>query len=125
MMRQSFGFCAVFAAAAMIGLPGDGGAQSAQPWSLQGSLLLANVKLGTTLVGGAGVEAQLRYTPASLFSIGAGFQSTAHTSGGDKLTMTGLFIEPRYALDIGSDRIAPYLAGRLAMLSQTSDLTAA
>ncbi len=97
-------------------------AQSAQPWSLQGSLFTANAKLGANTVGGAGFEAQLRYTPASAWSLGGGMQYTSHTSGADKLNLTGFFLEPRYALDIGSDRFAPYLAGRVAILSQSSDL---
>lgn len=120
--RVEIGVCAVVAAAVLAG-PAESAAQSAQTWSVQGSLLLANVDLGGELVGGAGIEAQLRFTPASLFSAGAGFQSTSHTSGGEKLTMTGVFVEPRFALDIGSDRVAPYLAGRIAFLSQSSDLT--
>ena len=111
--------------ALVIARPAESAAQSAQMWSVQGSLLLANVDLGSKLVGGAGIEAQLRVTPASLFSAGLGFQSTTHSSGGDKLTLTGVFVEPRYALDIGSDRFAPYLAGRVALLSQTADLKAA
>jgi opacity protein-like surface antigen len=97
-------------------------AQSAQPWSLQGSLFTANAKLGASTVGGAGFEAQLRYTPASAWSLGGGLQYTSHTSGNDELNLTGFFLEPRYALDIGSDRFAPYLAGRVAMLSQKSTL---
>lgn len=123
--RRTLGLCCAMLATSVVASPAAAPAQSAQPWSVQGSLLLANVKLGSSLVGGAGIEAQLRYTPAGLFSLGAGFQSTAHTSGGDKLTMTGVFVEPRYALDIGSDRVAPYLAGRVAALSQTSDFTTA
>ena len=125
MSRQLLGFCSAVLATTLVAAPANAHAQSAQPWSLQGSLLLANVDLGGKQVGGAGIEAQLRYTPASLFSLGAGFQSTAHESGGEKLTMTGVFVEPRYALDIGSDHVAPYLAGRVALLSQTSDLKAA
>ena len=130
MQRRMLGFgSAAFAAAVLaagaLASPASARAQSAQPWSIQGSLLLANVNLGAKQVGGAGIEAQLRYTPASLLSAGVGFQSTSHSSGGEKLTMTGVFVEPRYALDIGSDRVAPYLAGRVALLSQTSDLKAA
>ena len=100
-------------------------AQSAQPWSIQGSLFLANAKLGASSVGGAGFEAQLRYTPASVWSFGAGLQSTTHESGNDLLTISGIFFEPRYAIDIGNDRIAPYLAGRIALLNQEADLATA
>jgi hypothetical protein len=101
------------------------GAQSAQPWSIQASLFGANAKLGASSVGGAGFEVQGRYTPAGIWSLGAGLQSTTHTSGREELTLSGVFIEPRVAIDIGSDRVAPYLAGRLAALTQTSDLTGA
>lgn len=100
-------------------------AQSAQTWSLQGSWLLANVDLGGSLVAGAGLEAQLRFTPRSVFSIGGGFQATSHESAGEKLTLTGVFFEPRLAVDIGSDRVAPYVAGRFVALSQTADLRGA
>lgn len=116
----SFG-CVALATVVVLG-PASSSAQSAQPWSGQASLLLANVDLGGSLVGGAGIEAQLRYTPASLFSLGVGLQSTAHSSGNDKLTLAGMFAEPRFAIDIGSDRFAPYVAGRVALLRQTSDL---
>lgn len=109
--------------AALLVAPLTLAAQSAQPWSLQGSLFTANAKLGASTVGGAGFEAQLRFTPASAWSLGGGLQYTSHTSGSDKLNLTGYFLEPRYALDVGSDRFAPYLAGRVAILSQSSDLT--
>jgi hypothetical protein len=99
-------------------------AQSAQPWSLQASLLAASQKIaeGTEAVNGIGIEAQLRYTPAALWSLGGGVQYSVHPSGGDEIAITGFFIEPRYALDIGSDRFAPYLAGRFAILRQALEL---
>lgn len=118
-MSRIVGMAAV---ATILMAPPPAGAQSAQPWSLQGSVLLANVDLGGELVGGAGIEAQLRFTPAALWSAGIGIQSTTHKSGGEQLSLSGFFIEPRYALDIGSDRFAPYLAGRIAVLNQDSDL---
>jgi hypothetical protein len=110
---------------AALTLAAPAGAQSAQPWSIQASLFGANAKLGSTAVGGAGFEAQVRYTPASRWSFGAGIQSTTHESGSEQMTLTGYFFEPRVAIDVGSNKFVPYLAGRLAMLNQESDLTGA
>jgi hypothetical protein len=98
------------------------GAQSAQPYSIQASFLAASQKIGSRLVTGPGFEGQLRYTPAALWSVGVGFQYSSHTSGGDEIRIMGGFIEPRYAFDIGSDRIAPYIAGRLALLREVLTL---
>ncbi|HKS05591.1 MAG TPA: outer membrane beta-barrel protein [Gemmatimonadaceae bacterium] len=97
-------------------------AQSAQPYSIQASFLAASQKIGDRLVSGPGFEGQLRYTPASLWSVGVGFQYSSHTSGGDEIRIMGGFIEPRYAFDIGSDRVAPYIAGRIALLRQVLTL---
>lgn len=100
-------------------------AQSAQPWSVQLSGLAASQDLGGSLIFGAGFESQLRYTPPSLWSLGAGVQWSSHTSGPDTLELSGIFLEPRYTVDIGSDRVAPYLAGRVAALRQSSTLQVA
>jgi len=100
-------------------------AQSAQPWSVQVSGLAASQDLGGSLVFGAGFEGQLRYTPVSLWSLGGGVQWSSHTSGPDTLELSGAFLEPRYTVDIGSDRVAPYLAGRVALLQQSSTLQVA
>jgi hypothetical protein len=100
---------------------GSGRAQSAQLFSIQASGLAASFKdqgsSGTnSLVSGFGVEAMARVSP-SVWSFGVGFQRTAHLlDGGATLLMTGFFFEPRYAIDIGSDRVAPYVAGRVATL---------
>ena len=109
----------------MVGAPHAAHAQSAQAWSLQGSVLLASQEINGRLVTGLGGEGQLRYTPASLFSLGAGFQLTQHTSGTEQLILTAVFVEPRYTLDIGGDKLAPYLAGRLAVVHESSDLIGA
>jgi hypothetical protein len=99
-------------------------AQSAQPWSLQASVLAASQKFGDRSISGVGFEGQLRYTPAALWSLGGGVQYTSHPSGGDEMKITGVFLEPRYAFDIGSTRMAPYVAGRLALLKQALTLEA-
>lgn len=104
-------------------------AQSAHRWSLQASGLYVGV-MGSAYEGlsnGAGFEAQVRYNP-SAFSIGLGYQTSSHelnVQGFDKVNLAGGFIEPRYVLDIGSDRAAPYLAARLAYLQQKADIVEA
>lgn len=109
----------VTAALGVSGLPLH--AQSAQSWSVQGSLLAANQSLNGKLISGIGFEGQLRFTP-SVWSVGAGVQYSSHSSNGETLNLSGLFVEPRYALDVGSDRFAPYLAGRIALLHESSNL---
>ena len=100
-------------------------AQARQPWSLQGSFLYTAQDLGGSagVVGGAGVEAQLRRT-FPRWSLGAGVQYSKHSSGPDDLGLTGFFVEPRLVLDFAAGPFAPYLAGRVAFLrgSLTADL---
>ena len=109
-------------------------AQSRQPFSLQVSGLYAKPFGGdyeTFQVGnGIGAEAQVRYTPGA-FSFGVGFQFTTHTApsyvlpldDGSRVDVTGVgvqlfgaFVEPRFVFLVGSDRIAPYLSGRMSLL---------
>jgi hypothetical protein len=97
------------------------GAQSAQPWSLQASLLGAGQNLNGGIVSGFGFEGQLRYAKG-LWSLGLGYQTTKHTAGEESIQISGVFLEPRYAIDIGSSTVAPYVAGRVAFLNQSSDL---
>ena len=92
-------------------------AQSRQPWSLQASPLFTAQDLGGSAgtVAGLGFEAQLRRTFAR-WSLGAGLQYSSHSSGGDDLTLTGVFVEPRLVLNATVGPFAPYLAGRIAYL---------
>lgn len=113
------GLCAVFSWAS---LPARATAQSAQPWSIQPSFLAASQDLNDGLVSGVGFEGQLRYTPRSLWSGGIGVRYSTHASGEEQIDITGIFFEPRYTIDIGSDRAAPYVAGRVAFLMQSADL---
>jgi hypothetical protein len=104
-------------------------AQSRQFVSVQASGLLTSLdgnafdllRIGT----GLGGEFQLRLNPGA-FSIGAGVQVTGHSSTGqgltNKVTITGFFLEPRYAVPIDSRSVRPYFAGRVALLRQTADL---
>ena len=104
-------------------------AQSRQFLSVQGSGLLTSLqgnafdllRIGT----GLGGEFQVRINPGSV-SYGAGYQITMHSSTSQGLsnhmTLSGLFFEPRYAIAISSRVVRPYVAGRLALMMQSTDL---
>jgi hypothetical protein len=97
-------------------------AQTGQKLSVQASGLYADLygDQFKTFKAGYGVEVQLRYTPSAL-SLGAGVQYTQHGDSEAErdghhadVDLVGFFIEPRYVLDVGSDRAAPYISGRAA-----------
>jgi hypothetical protein len=91
-------------------------AQSAQQFSFQASALYTTVAFAAgASSGGAGTEAQLRYNPGRL-SVGAGYQVSWHSWGADDMRLTGVFLEPRLAVGLGSDRRAFYVAARGAYL---------
>lgn len=104
-------------------------AQSRQFFSVQSSALLTSLhgeafdrlRIGT----GLGGEFQVRLNPGT-FSLGAGVQVTKHSSTSQGLTnhmtLTGFFLEPRYAIRIASRIVRPYIAGRVALLNQKTDL---
>jgi hypothetical protein len=111
-------------------------AQTAQPISVQVSALyegLAGDAFEDVRPGG-GFEAQLRYTRGA-WSLGVGYQMARHRyqycwlpSNGDclrflrgRISGSGVFFEPRYVLDAGSDVFAPYLSGRFSLVRQTAD----
>jgi hypothetical protein len=100
-------------------------AQSRQPWSIQASGLYTAQDLGGNAgtVGGLGFEGQIRRT-FPRWSFGTGVQYSTHSSGGDDLSLTGVFVEPRIVLNTSLGGFAPYLAGRVAFLHAklTSDL---
>ena len=99
-------------------LPVSSVAQSAQPFSLQVSAL-GSVPFGGGLqrvTSGGGWEAQFRWNAGAL-SFGAGIEQTFHDVKdlpNRTVRLTGGFLEPRYVIDTGSDRVVPYLAARLA-----------
>ena len=105
--------------APVLALPAS--AQTASRASLQVSALgsvpfsggLSAVNLGP------GFEVQVRFNP-SAFSIGAGFEISWHEieDSERKVRLSGVFVEPRYVLEVASENFAPYVAGRLAV-SQT------
>lgn len=105
--------------APMLALPAS--AQTASRVSLQVSAL-GSVPFSGELSAvnlGPGFEAQIRFNP-SAFSIGGGFEMSWHEieDSERKVRLSGVFVEPRYVLDVRSENFAPYLAGRLAV-SQT------
>lgn len=121
----------VLAAALLVAIGATAGpsgvltAQSAQRWSAQGSLLsvVPSGEAYEGLASGLGVEGQLRYTP-SAFSIGIGYQLSSHDltfpdASRETVTLAGIFAEPRYVVDVGSATYAPYLAARVALLTQS------
>jgi len=117
----------------LLGLATTARAQSAQKISLQLSGLSATV-FGDEFTGwgsGVGFEAQVRYNP-SAFSIGGGFQWTTHgvdetevdLSGFDvSLKLSGVFVEPRYIITVNSDKVAPYVSGRLSILRESGTIS--
>jgi len=110
--------CVAFLLAATVAIPAA--AQSRQTVSAQGSGLYTVQRFGAAgAVGGLGVEVQGRAT-RDRWSVGLGYQHSHHSSGGSSMTLMGVFLEPRLAVDVGSDRVAPYLAGRAALLRQNS-----
>ncbi len=103
-------------------------AQSAQPYSVQLAVLFTSFKNGGSSIGGTGVEPQFRlnrlYSTESFgaLSLGIGGQYTTHSSSGQTLTISGLFLEPRWVpAAIRSNNVAPYLSARLAFLRQSNN----
>ena len=119
----------VTALAATLLAVSNANAQSRQFLSVQGSGLLTSLsgdafdrlRIGT----GVGGELQVRVNP-SFFSLGAGVQVTRHSSTSqglsNRMTLTGFFLEPRYAIPLDNRIVRPYVAGRIALLRQTTDL---
>jgi hypothetical protein len=91
-------------------------AQSAHRFSIQGSLLYVDVS-GDAYEGiknGGGAEGQVRFTPGA-FSIGAGYQYSSHSTDADiDVSIAGVFVEPRFVIDVGNAAFAPYASVRLA-----------
>ena len=116
-------------ALALIVASHSGGAQTSQRISIQGSGLFAQLygKAFDDIKDGIGWELQLRYTPGK-WSFGAGVQQTIHDVSEDvsevfdKVKLTGVFFEPRYVIDVGSSRYAPYLSGRFALSKMKFEL---
>jgi hypothetical protein len=109
-------------------------AQTAQRISIQLSALYEGLAGDAfeDVQPGAGYEAQLRYTRGA-WSLGLGYQATRHrytscalfAANGrcldpraGRITGSGVFFEPRYVFDAGSDVFAPYASGRFSVVKQ-------
>jgi hypothetical protein len=100
-------------------------AQSARPISVQASYLRVSIFGGS--LGGVtaanGFEGQLRYTKGR-WSVGGGMEYSKHAIDGAPsgygLRRVGPFVEPRFLLPTSSNTIAPYIAGRLSIVSVTA-----
>jgi len=110
----------------VLSIPPHLSAQSRQRVAIQAAVLLVRLS-GTTFSDlgfgtGIGGEVQLRINP-SAFSLGVGLQLTKHSAnfsgGGDNLTLTGVFAEPRYAIPVGGRSLRPYVAARIGYLHQS------
>ena len=120
MVRQT-----ITTAAAVFLLAGTAAAQSSQRFSVQLSGLGASLS-GDEFEGwgtGTGFEAQVRYNHSAL-SIGGGYQLTKHGLEGidEKLSLGGVFIEPRYVIATNSNSVAPYVSLRLSMLKESGSV---
>jgi hypothetical protein len=124
------------ALACLAACAGDARAQTAQPISVQVSGLYEGLAGDAfdDVQPGAGFEAQVRYTRGA-WSVGVGYQMTRHryrycalpTSSGvclaeiaGRISGSGVFLEPRYVLDAGSDVFAPYVSGRFSLVKQSA-----
>lgn len=104
-------------------------AQTGQRYSVQGSLIYTGLfgKAFDEIKDGGGAEIQFRVTPSAV-SVGGGLQLTKHDPDGDaadffeSITLTGVFLEPRYVLPMGGANYAPYLSGRFAFSKMTFEL---
>ena len=105
-------------------------AQSAQPVSIQVSVLGTTIGVGTSSnTGGIGIEPQFRFNRVArsesmgTVSLGIGGQWTRHASGPDELTIAGGFVEPRWVppVSFADGRVFVYLAARLAVLNQSNN----
>jgi hypothetical protein len=131
-MRRLISVC--LAAAWCVGAAVPLRAQTAQPISVQLSGLYEGLSGDAfeEVRPGAGVEAQLRYTRGA-WSVGLGYQAVRHryrycalpASTGvciadinGRITGSGIFFEPRYVFDAGSDVFAPYVSGRFSIVRQ-------
>jgi hypothetical protein len=111
-------------------------AQTAQPISIQLSALYEGLTGDAfdDVRPGTGFEAQLRYTRGA-WSVGLGYQMVRHsyrycalpTSTGacladisGRIRGSGIFFEPRYVFDAGSDVYAPYVSGRFSVVRQNN-----
>ena len=104
-------------------------AQSGQKISLQVSGLSTGIVANGGVINGFGVEPQgrinVKYFPGvGMLSFGVGAQYSSHLSGDNiGIRIVGGFAEPRLVIaKIATQRISPYVAGRVALLRQSNDV---
>ena len=118
----------LLACGALIVAPTASIAQSAQSTSAQVSVLAGAISFRDTIQPGFGAEAQLRFnhlhaSESGVLSLGIGGQYTHHSfARGQYFNIVGAFLEPRYAFVLSSETFFPYLAGRFAVLQQSSNV---
>ena len=118
MRMRSQGLAAILVSLALAASPAQG--QTAQPFSIQGSLLLVipSGNAFTETKAGPGFELQIRRT-VSAWSFGGGIQYSRHDIGAtDPLVLVGAFFEPRYVLPVSARYVRPYVSGRIALFQQ-------
>ncbi len=57
----------------------------------------------------------------SVLSLGAGYQRSTHSLGGDDAVVQGVFFEPRVALPFAARNFTPFVYGRVSRLERTID----
>lgn len=57
----------------------------------------------------------------SVLSLGAGYQRSTHSLGGDDAVVHGVFFEPRVALPLAARNFTPFVYGRVSRLERTID----
>lgn len=57
----------------------------------------------------------------SVLSLGAGYQRSTHSLGGDDAVVQGVFFEPRVALPFAARNFTPFVYGRVSRLERTVD----
>jgi hypothetical protein len=112
----------LMSAALFAGLALPLGAQTRSTWSVQGSGLVAGLG-GDAYAGidpGVGFELQVRRRLDSYWSLGCGFQGTYHSFSEFKgdVKLQGAFCEPRRLVDVGSEKVFPYVSARGSFLQQ-------
>lgn len=96
-------------------------AQSAQPYSLQVAASYATLHSGGRSIAGFGIAPQLRFNRVlstenlGTISLGVGGEYSLHRTGGDRLQVAGLFVEPRWALPFSAGCAFPFVAARAAV----------
>lgn len=117
----------LLAGVAAVVAAGPGAAQSRQMVSVQASVLVTTINgpsfenFGLSAAPGGELQVRVNIPPGD-FSLGGGVQFSKHTgtfnATDSKVNLTGVFLEPRYAIRTTSRTLRPYLAGRIAFLKQ-------